>query len=101
MVPFNVVVEPAALADIQQAIDYYDDKQPGLGKRFESTIDHVAGLLTDNPYYQVRYDAVKCVLLNKYPFMVPFTVDEKEHIVTIIAVFYTFLSVNSWYTRRL
>ncbi|MEQ9290198.1 MAG: hypothetical protein RIG77_24920 [Cyclobacteriaceae bacterium] len=37
--PFTIFIEPLALLDIQQAIDYYDEKQAGLGKKFESALN--------------------------------------------------------------
>lgn len=36
---FNIVIEPRALADIQEAIDYYESKQSGLGEYFYQVID--------------------------------------------------------------
>ena len=30
---FTVVIEPHALADIQNGIDYYDDQRIGLGEK--------------------------------------------------------------------
>jgi hypothetical protein len=32
---FSLVIEARAIQDIQQAIDYYDSQQEGLGRRFE------------------------------------------------------------------
>jgi len=32
---FLILIEPEAINDIQLAIDYYDEAQIGLGKKFE------------------------------------------------------------------
>ncbi len=32
---FNTVLDPRAIRDIQQAIDYYEEQEPGLVERFE------------------------------------------------------------------
>lgn len=32
---FSTVLDPRAIQDIQQAIDYYEEKQSGLGEQFE------------------------------------------------------------------
>jgi len=39
--PFTVLVEPRALADIQQAMDYYDSVQPGLGKNLKQLLTSI------------------------------------------------------------
>ncbi|MDF1549670.1 MAG: hypothetical protein P1P88_17720 [Bacteroidales bacterium] len=42
---FSLEIEPEAFDDIQNAIDYYNSKMPGLGKRFYNTIDKHFGFL--------------------------------------------------------
>ncbi len=42
---FNVVIEPRALRDIQDAINYYDEQQVGLGEKFKRAFDkHISYL---------------------------------------------------------
>jgi len=36
---FTIDIEPEAVEDIQKAVDYYNQNQDGLGKRFFNTID--------------------------------------------------------------
>ena len=36
---FEVVIEPRAILDIQDAVDYYESKQNGLGEHFYQVID--------------------------------------------------------------
>ena len=33
---YTIVIDPRAIQDIQEAIDYYEEKLPGLGKKFTS-----------------------------------------------------------------
>ncbi|MEM6264299.1 MAG: hypothetical protein AAGI38_17430 [Bacteroidota bacterium] len=42
---YLVVIDPAAIVDIQQAVDYYETQQPGLGQRFEADLDYHMSLL--------------------------------------------------------
>lgn len=35
---FSIVIDPLALGDIQDAINYYDDKKLGLEVEFESQL---------------------------------------------------------------
>jgi hypothetical protein len=48
---FNVVIEPRALVDIQNAIDYYESKQSGLGEYFYKVIDEHLDTLSKNPFF--------------------------------------------------
>jgi hypothetical protein len=36
---FVVVIDPLAIRDIQETINYYDEQSNGLGKRFESVLN--------------------------------------------------------------
>jgi toxin ParE1/3/4 len=48
---FKVVVEPRAILDIQDAIDYYESKQSGLGKYFYQIIEDYIETLTRSPFF--------------------------------------------------
>lgn len=87
--PFRVVIEPRALADIQQAIDYYDEHLIGLGERFHAAIIKHIEAIAINPFYQVRYKDYRALPLVRFPYMIIFTTDEKEKTVYVLAVFNT------------
>jgi toxin ParE1/3/4 len=36
---YKVVIEPTAIIEIQDAIDYYDSKQNGLGEYFYQVVE--------------------------------------------------------------
>jgi plasmid stabilization system protein ParE len=94
--PFAILVEPRALADIQQAINYYDSRQAGLGKKFESAIDNHFSTISKNPFFQIRYNGIRCLPLKKFPFLIHFVVDEKRNEVFIISVFHTSKNNTEW-----
>jgi toxin ParE1/3/4 len=96
---YSIVIEPAAIQDIQQAIDYYDEQQIGLSKKFETSLNKHLVSLAKNPFYQVRYDNVHCLPLKKHPYMVHFTIDEASQTITIRAVFHTSRSPENWKDR--
>jgi len=97
---YSLVIDPKAIEDIQQAIDYYDEQQSGLGKRFESALNKRLLTLEKNPFFQNRYDQVRCLPMKRFPFMVHFTINEKQSIVTIRAVFHTSLDPQKWNKRK-
>jgi toxin ParE1/3/4 len=93
-------VNPQAKIDIQNQIDYYNDQQKGLGKRFHNEIKSTFKAISKNPFYQIRYQNVRCLPLKKFPAMVHFTVDEKKQQITVRAVFYTSQHPKKWNKER-
>jgi toxin ParE1/3/4 len=97
---FVVVIDPLAIGDVQEAIDYYDEQSIGLGKRFEIELNNHLSILEKNPLLRIRYDKVRCLALENFPFMVHFTVNENQQIVTVRAVFHTSLNPQKWDKRK-
>jgi toxin ParE1/3/4 len=87
--PYRIVVEPRALTDIQRVIDYYDEQQIGLGKKFVDALEKYFVTISKNPFYQVRYKIVRCLPLRKFPFMIHYYIDENIKTVFIVSVFHT------------
>jgi toxin ParE1/3/4 len=80
-IEYSIFIEPLAVQDIQNAIDFYDEKQIGLGEKFEAALNHHLLSLEKNPFYQVRYDEVHCLPIKKFPYMIHYTVDRQNRIV--------------------
>jgi len=97
---FSLVIDPRAIQDIQHAIDYYDQQQAGLGIRFEATLNKHLLVLKKNPHFYLRYDQIRCLPLKKFPYMVHYTVDEDNSLITIRAVFHTSVSPQKWENRK-
>jgi toxin ParE1/3/4 len=93
---YNILLEPDAILDIQEAIDYYDQQQAGLGKKFETVLNKHFATLQQNPFFQIRYDRVHCLPLKNYPYMIHFTIGENEEIIIVRAVLHTALSPKKW-----
>jgi len=93
---YKIVIEPRALLDIQDAVDYYDYKQIGLGEYFYTTLEEHIEVLKINPLFQVRYKDYHGYPINKFPFIIFYFVDEKIKTVYIISVFNTFLNPNKY-----
>ena len=90
--PFKVVVEPRALADIQHGIDHYEEQLEGLGKRFGETVDHYIQAISQNPHYQIRYMDYRAVPTGKFPYLIVYYLNEAEETAHVMAVFHTSLN---------
>ena len=97
---FTAVIDPRAMQDVQEAIEYYDEKQPGLGEEFEHHLNEHLQLIEKNPFFQVRYDDIHCLPLKRFPYMIHYTIQEDQQIVTVQAVLNTFRSPRIWKSRK-
>lgn len=99
---FLIKLDLRALNDIQNAIDYYDYKQIGLGEKFEIYLNKYFKSLSKNPFYQNRYDNIHCLPLKKYPFMIHFSIEEKEKSIYVHAVLNTYLNPKeNWVNKNI
>ena len=97
---FKIKIEPEAIEDIQLAIRWYNKQQTGLGKKFFTELKKHFNLLKINPFYQIRYDDVHCLPLNKFPFMIHFTINQTKKLVIVRAIFNTSRNPDLWITRK-
>jgi toxin ParE1/3/4 len=97
MSSYKIKIEERALLDIQQGFDYYEQKQAGLGLRFNKAVFKAFENLQINPFYQIRYSTFRCLPIKKFPFMVHYEVS--EDIVTVFAVINTYLDPKKNWLR--
>jgi toxin ParE1/3/4 len=97
---FHLDIEPEAFDDIQEAIDYYNSKQDGLGKRFFEMVDeHFEFLKKDYMTFAVRYDDIRCMPIEKFPYLIHYRVLKSQGVVSVKAVFCTYDNPDKWEKR--
>lgn len=97
---FEIDLEPEALDDIQNAIDYYNLCKPGLGKRFYNTIDkHFRFLQKNYTSFAIRYDDIRCLKVEKFPYMIHYRVLSSQQTISIKAIFCTHENPDKWEKR--
>ena len=89
---YKIVIEPRAILDIQDAIDYYESKQNGLGEYFYKVVEEHIETLAKNPFFQIRYNDYHGFPLRKFPFIFLYYIDEKLETIYIMSVFNTYLN---------
>ena len=85
----KIFIQVEAMEDIQQGIDYYNEQQKGLGKKFHTQIKNTFKELKTSPFFQIRYDDVRCLLVKKFPYLIHYVLDEKKKSVTIYRLRHT------------
>lgn len=88
---------PMASDDLRLAISYYNNQQANLGTRFYKQVKESLKVLKVNPFFQIRYDNVRCLPIKKFPFMVHFIVEESSKSVIVIGIINTHLDPEKNY----
>jgi toxin ParE1/3/4 len=89
---------PEARAEYDDAIDWYEARQPGLGQQFVVRIGEVFRRIAANPrvHAKVYHEARKAVV-KQFPFVVIYQEDAGE--VIVISVFHTSRDPSEWQSR--
>jgi toxin ParE1/3/4 len=86
---YKIVIEPRAIADIQNAVDYYEAKREDLGAYFYQIVDEYIESIAKNPFFQIRYKDYHGLPVKIFPYIILYYIDEKEKTVYILSVFNT------------
>lgn len=89
---YKVIFSSKALNDIENAVDYYNLQQKGLGKKFVKHTQAALQSIRTNPEYAaIRYEHIRCAIVPKFPFLVHYSFETATKTITILAVFNTSL----------
>ena len=83
---FKVKVRASAKKDLFKAIEYYEEINQTLAKRFHSEFLELNTFLETNPHFAIKYKYIRTFKLRSFPYVVHFVINEKDQIVTIIAI---------------
>jgi toxin ParE1/3/4 len=97
---FILDFHPLLSSEVQKIISFYNEKSKGLGAKFYQDLKTSYETLKSSPFYQTRYDETRCLPLNKFPYMIHFTVNEVDKIVFIHSVIGTSQDPNNWQQRQ-
>lgn len=98
---YTSVILPLAKEDIRSTAKWYNKQQKGLGKRFTKEVRKKVAHISKNPEnITTRYRDVKTAIVNVFPYMIHFIVDEQKKTVVISAVFAMAQNPKNWNTRE-
>jgi len=87
---FNIELLSQAEDELSEAYDWYEEQLTGLGNKLYIEVSHLLNLIETNPYYYpVKYGDLHSAVLNKFPYLIIYWVDEVNNKVIIISVFHT------------
>ncbi len=97
MKKYKVKIDQDALIDIQEITNWYDNKQKGLGKRFQLTAIKQINTLSKYAHsHAIRYQKFRCMVIKKFPYMVHYYINEENSLVEVFAVIGTSRDPEIW-----
>jgi plasmid stabilization system protein ParE len=93
-----IVFRRAARAEFDEAYDWYEQQQPGLGEEFAECVREVLDRIAVLPeLHQCVYKDVRRGVVRKFPYSVLYRVTAKQ--IRIIAVFHSRRDPKIWQAR--
>jgi hypothetical protein len=78
----------------------YNDKQSGLGEIFFYKVKKQTTKLSSTALlFAVKYDNIRCMRIEKFPYMVFYRIIEQTSTVKVEALFHTGRNPNNWHER--
>lgn len=87
---FSIKISPVAKKNIRAIVRYYlKNVSEKVVSLFVEDLESSLKVLTLNPYFQKIYKQNRGLPLKKFPYILIFTLDENEKIISLKAVFHT------------
>ena len=95
---YKVIVRPEAEREIQEAFDWYEERDEGLGLEFLRAADACLSTVQRNPASSpIVHEQVRRALLRKFPYALFYLV--REDTVVVLACFHAKRSPADWLRR--
>jgi hypothetical protein len=88
---WKIEIDEDAFKEIEEALDYYFEKNPALADRIGSEISKALRAISSNPFFAIRYGNTRCLPLSSFPYMIHFIVDQNTKNVSIVGCIHTSL----------
>jgi plasmid stabilization system protein ParE len=90
-----------ARQELLSAIDYYEDKQKGLGLRFNKVVNQTINNIVAFPKsFPVIYGNKRKATVKHYPYVVIYEYEVKDGVLYILSIFHTRQDPSIWKGRK-
>jgi plasmid stabilization system protein ParE len=99
---YSFVNRPAVKADLQNAVDYYNDISPELAKQFIIRIREAKKHIARTPLgFQIKYNYVRTLQLKQFPYHIHYLVDDNQKHIIILAIIHAYRNPNDYSKREI
>jgi plasmid stabilization system protein ParE len=87
---YSYILKHEATIEFVEAFVWYEEQQEGLGELFNVTIESKLRKICNNPlHYKISHKKFHEALVDRFPFLIVYFVDEKNKIIVVTAIFHT------------
>jgi len=87
---YSIITTTNARRDIQNAIDWEEQRKLGLAKRFIAILEQKLFSICRSPYIgSVRYANVRCIVTDVFQYLIHYIVDDDSQQIIILRVLHT------------
>ena len=91
---------PEAEPELQEAYDYYESRQQGLGRRFGQAFDEGLSKILENPFAAgVLEEPYRLIRLKRFPYGILYNIRDPEQELVIVAVMHLHRRPGYWKQR--
>lgn len=93
-----IVFREEAAADLQEARDWYAERDEGLADDFLGEVERIVGLVAEGPHaFPLVHRTLRRALLHRFPYCVFFEL--REGSIEVVAVFHAHRDPRGWRSR--
>ncbi len=97
---FTLIFNDKAKDEYIATILWYEEREPGLGERFESETEKQLRKITSNPYaYHYSKGKFRESSVDDFPFTIIYKINEKNNTIYISSIFHTSRNPKGKYRR--
>jgi len=97
---YIVLFKTEALKEYLEAYDWYEEKQEGLGRKFQGAIEDKLNFICENTQlYALSKSNFRQAVINDFPYVIVYKLKPASKIVYISAVFHTSRNPRKKYRR--
>jgi len=94
----GVAFDPDARAEFLAAVEYYEEYQPGLGRRFRTVVEAELDAMDAMPFrYRVLHAPFRRCLVPKFPYAIIFVIE--PDFILVVAVAHAKRKPGFWHDR--
>lgn len=95
---YKLIIRPEAELDIQEAFEWYEERNPGLGSKFVRAVDSCLAAIGRNPLaYPLLHREVRRTLVHLFPYGIFYLLEEDT--IVVIACFHVKRNPQQWQSR--
>lgn len=97
---YKLIVTDDADNDIENTMDWYENRQKGFGKKYLLSVKACVKLIVKNPFaFAAIYLQIRKANTKRFPYSLYFRISEKSNELIIFAVIHNSRSETNWKKR--